>query len=166
MTGNALYIDTKEYKAQIDRFIDQMKKSCDKDKYKTITTYMFTASEPMEKMAKALVQNTKNKVHFYKTKGGNVYKFTPGTLKRSIKRRKLGMNKGQGNPAIRITSFSKNKAQSAYYGGMVNVGHIAGKKRVYIAGQGFYEAAREANTEQFKNTFETLMIKHIQQSVK
>lgn len=165
-TNNGLIVDTRQFQADIDQFIAQMKKSCDKDKYKTITNYMFMASEPMEKTAKALVINKRGKVHKYKTKQGNTYTFQPGSLKKAIKRRKLGMNKGKGNPAVRITSLSKNRALSAYYGGMVNVGHIAGKKRVQIQGQEFYEKALQSKGEEFNRIFEKLMVEHIQNSLK
>ncbi len=163
---DGITIDVRQYQAEIDRFIDQMKRTCDKDKYKTITNYMFIASDSMEKTAKALVQNRRNRTHKHTTKQGVTYTFKPGSLKKAIKRRKLAMNKGKGNPAIRISSLSKNPALSAYYGGMVNVGHTAGKKAIRIEGQGFYEKAMDAKSEEFNRTFANLMVKHIQNGLK
>jgi hypothetical protein len=160
-----IMIDTRQFEQEVTAFVNQMKNTCDKEKYAIINNYLFKASEPMERMAKALAPQGKVK-HSYKSKTGQTYTFQPGTLKRAIKRRKLGMNKGRGNPAIRITSLSRNKMLSAYYGGMVNVGHVAGKARVKIEGKEFYDTAMKTGERQFMEDFSNLMANHISRGIK
>jgi hypothetical protein len=157
-------LDTKQYNAEVNAFIDQMKRKMDNDKYDIITGMMKKAAEPMLTAAKAMAPVGTVTHKYTSKKTDKEITFTPGFLRsklRLMKLRKRTNDRGMMNPAVRITGFNKDPYKSAYYAGMVNLDHTVGRARTSVRGKFFFQKAREANKDQFHKLFESLMIAYL-----